>query len=100
MAILVDPLQPTPAGPRCHMVSTVSYLELRRFALVVEVRGRNHYPADRIPHYDLTPAQRTQAVKAGAREVTFEELLWRAYRPAPLRDTSDRPSRLEADRED
>lgn len=84
MTIYVDPIfdnvaLPTNAqaarhGTRwCHLICDGDLEELHKFAKSIGLR-REWFQASSVPHYDLTPGKRAQAVKKGAIEKGHQEL--------------------------
>lgn len=81
MVIYVDPL--FTATPRlahvkkhgsqwCHLMSDSSVEELHDFAQSIGLK-REWFQRTSIPHYDLTPAKRVQALKNGAVELSRQD---------------------------
>lgn len=66
----------------CHMTCDGDLEELHRFAERIGLR-RSWFQRGSLPHYDLTPNKRSQAVRLGAVEVTTLEQfeLWRGGQP-------------------
>ena len=58
--------------PNCHLFADTSE-ELHAFAERLGMRRSWFQDDPRLPHYDLTPARRAEAVRLGAREMTRRE---------------------------
>lgn len=72
--IYVDPLALYGNRQWCHMATDGSLDELHQFAASIGLRREWFQNHERVPHYDLTPGKRHQAVRAGAVQVTGVEL--------------------------
>jgi hypothetical protein len=85
MAVYVDPLRPTPKNDvrplrwrypeACHLFAD-SLEELHAFAKTLGLK-RGWFHQAIVPHYDLTPNKRDQAIQAGAKETTTREYMRR-----------------------
>jgi len=79
MAMYVDDLRQViknrnwPYNKACHMVSD-SLTELHAFARRLSLK-RCWYQGNTLPHYDLTPNKRIQALRLGAIEITDKQLV-------------------------
>lgn len=79
MAVYVDPLVPAlrnklwPWKHSCHLYGD-SEDELHQFAGWIGLRRAWFQQHPVLPHYDLTPNKRRQAVRAGAISVSRQEL--------------------------
>jgi hypothetical protein len=93
--IIVDGLRPCTPNRRwrwdqaCHMFSNGNLKELHDFAEIIGLkrawfqRGVSDWSVVRA-HYDLTPGMRVQALKAGAKEATREDIVaWLGRRTKP-----------------
>jgi uncharacterized protein DUF4031 len=57
----------------CHMTCDGELEELHQFAECIGLK-RSWFQQSSLPHYDLTPNKRAEAVRAGARETTTREM--------------------------
>lgn len=79
MSVYVDNLRPVtrnrnwPYDNACHMVAD-SVGELHTFARKLSLR-RSWFQLNNLPHYDLTPNKRMQALRLGAIEITDKQLV-------------------------
>ena len=90
MTIYVDPLHKyrlTPDVLRdrygdtwCHMGTDGSVEELHAFAKAIGLRRGWFQDVAKIPHYDLIPSKREEAIKQGAKEVSTIEFIERCRR--------------------
>ena len=77
--VYVDEMRPVrrnrnwPYDKACHMVSD-SLTELHAFARRLSLK-RCWYQGNALPHYDLTPNKRIQALRLGAIEITDKQLV-------------------------
>lgn len=61
--------------PNCHMISdNADRRELMEFAQRLGLKEHWFQNHPLLPHFDLTPAMRAKAIKAGAREITRSEI--------------------------
>lgn len=74
MTVYVDSIQQYSSGPWCHMASD-DLDELHRFAAKLRLRRAWFQDHAVIPHYDLRPSKRQQAIFHGAIAVNRFELL-------------------------
>lgn len=93
MAIMVDNLVAWPAKAKsggrffgsgkesCHMTTDGDMKELHAFAERIGLRRAWFQNHPIMPHYDLTPARRAAAVRAGAEEMNGTDML-RRYKAA------------------
>lgn len=100
MSIYVDGLKPAvksenwPYGHACHLVADIGHEpELHRFAEKMKLKREWYQPLP-IPHYDLTPNKRLQAIRLGAGELNNRELMdlvnqWRAQAQQWFRANGD-----------
>ena len=79
MTMLVDELRRYENGRWCHLVSDASLEELHAFARLLGLR-RSGFQDKHIPHYDLRPSKRKEALALGALPVRSRELVKRAVR--------------------
>lgn len=84
--IYVDDLQACRTSKRwpwpesCHLFCDVGALDsLHSFAARLGLKRRWFQPNPRLPHYDLTPNKRAQAVKQGAAEATREDMVKKSH---------------------
>jgi hypothetical protein len=85
MSVYVDPLMACVPNPRwkwdsaCHMFAD-SLAELHDFAARIGLLHTWFQRSSRIPHYDLTPGKRREAVAAGAVELDRRQTInfWHA----------------------
>ena len=80
MAVYVDSLMPTAkkfcgGNSACHMATDGPIEELHAFARKIGMRQSWFQDHRRVPHYDLTPARRAEAVKLGAKEVKTMDII-------------------------
>ena len=83
MSVYVDPLMSCRKWPQwrwtkaCHLYSD-TLEELHDFAAKLGLK-REWFQDDRLPHYDLTPNKRIEAIQNGAIEHTREDAvnMWR-----------------------
>lgn len=79
MSIYVDDLRVViknkhwPYDRACHMIAD-SERELHIFARNISLK-RCWFQTNTIPHYDLTPNKRAQAIRLGALEITDKRLV-------------------------
>jgi len=77
--VYVDDMRPVirnrnwPYNQACHMVAD-SVRELHIFARKIGLK-RNWFQPTTLPHYDLTPNKRAQAVRLGAKEIPRGQLV-------------------------
>ena len=77
--IYVDNMRPVmrnrnwPYNHACHLVAD-SELELHTFARRLSLK-RSWFQSNTLPHYDLTPNKRMQALRLGAIEITDKRLV-------------------------
>ena len=82
MAVYVDSLAlcvTTPAWPwgrACHLFADTD-AELHDFAASISLKRAWFQDRRDFPHYDLTSGKRKEAVRAGAREATREDVVRR-----------------------
>jgi hypothetical protein len=72
-------------GEWCHLATDGTLEELHAFAASLALPRRAFHDHPRHPHYDLTLSRRTQAIAAGALEVTSKELVKRCFPPRRAR---------------
>ena len=90
MAVYVDALFPTARSSTwrwpmaCHMLAD-SIAELHEFAGRIGLM-RQWFQRGSLPHYDLTPNKRQQAVRLGAIEIGREELVVKMREVRTARD--------------
>jgi hypothetical protein len=80
----VTPTRRWPWQKACHMTAD-RFDELHSFAAKLGLK-HSYFQAGSMPHYDLTPGKRAQAVALGAAEITAEEAVarMRAFRAQKL----------------
>jgi len=78
-AYVDDAAKPWKGKPRFHMTAD-SLEELHTFACAIQVNRCWFHRGARHPHYDITEAQRADALEHGARAVSQRELVRIALR--------------------
>ena len=86
MSVYVDPLREYGGSAEfrwtksCHMYAD-TLVELDLMAAEIGMRSNWFQDDPRLPHYDLVPARRAKAVKLGAIEQTFRQMVEFMRRP-------------------
>ena len=75
MTVYIDNIQQYSSGPWCHMAPDSGLDELHAIAARIGLKREWFQDHHLVPHYDLRPSKRGQAIKAGAVAVNQFELL-------------------------
>jgi hypothetical protein len=81
MSVYVDPLRPCipsrkwPYRESCHLVTDLADLtDLHELAGRIGLKRAGFQDHPLLPHYDLTPGKRREAIAAGAESISFRRL--------------------------